>query len=127
MEDNILLVGNRNEYGEAVSRLFEQANVGFRWAETVNGALAVVANHSAAVLLDLVLPDGNGIEVLKAIRRAGRGTTVAVLCAGSDSRFLAQVIALHPSAIFGKPLDFEDFVEWLIEMFQETPDFGMAA
>ncbi|HMB96188.1 MAG TPA: response regulator [Tepidisphaeraceae bacterium] len=122
MEDHILIVGNHETSREVMSRLFDQANVEVRWMETVSSGLEALVEHPAVILLDLDLPDGTGIEVLKAVRESGFRSKVAVLSAGSNPLLLAQLVALHPDAIFGKPLDFEDFVDWLVETFDRTQE-----
>jgi DNA-binding NarL/FixJ family response regulator len=80
--------------------------------------MGALAQHPAAIVLDLSLPDGDGIELLRAVRETGCRSKVAVLSSGASSTSLAELTALQPDAIFGKPLDFEDFAEWLAANFQ---------
>jgi DNA-binding NarL/FixJ family response regulator len=57
------------------------------------------------VILDLMLPDGNGGTVLSAIRAQGLSARVLVTTAVIDSDRLDQVRAMDPEVILQKPID----------------------
>ena len=57
------------------------------------------------VLLDLMLPDGEGTEVLAHIRRRRLRAAVLVASASSDDALMDRVHRLRLSAILRKPLD----------------------
>ena len=65
-----------------------------------------------AILLDLMLPGGNGIEVLRVVRAHHFGARVAVVTA-ADSGMIEEVERLKPDAVFRKPLDFAEVRRWL--------------
>src|SRR5690242_19421486 len=71
---------------------------------TCRDALAALAQNPAAIILDLMLPDGNGINVLKCAREQNLATRVAILT-GADKPMIAQAQALKPDAVFIKPVD----------------------
>ena len=68
------------------------------------------------VVLDLVLPDGSGADLLRQIRRDTGGTPVRVALAsgflGTDRA--AEAVALGPDACFAKPVDVEALRRWLV-------------
>jgi DNA-binding NarL/FixJ family response regulator len=64
-------------------------------------------------VLDLNLPDGNGIEVLRYARSAGLPARIAVHTGVADPALLQQVRALKPDALFVKPFDPDDLLAWL--------------
>lgn len=73
-----------------------------------------LANSAPKILiLDLMLPDGDGTELLAEIRRAQRPITVAVVTGVSNQLKLHEVTAWKPDALFGKPIDIADFKDWL--------------
>jgi DNA-binding NarL/FixJ family response regulator len=74
-----------------------------------------------------MLPDGSGVEVLEAIRAAKMRCKVAVVSASTDTATFRRLRAASPDAIFAKPLDFEDFVQWLCEAFPESAGQELAA
>jgi DNA-binding response OmpR family regulator len=68
---------------------------------------------SQSIVLDLVLPDGCGIEVLRRVREQRLPVRVAVNTGCSDEKLLKDVRALRPDALFIKPFDPEQLVAWL--------------
>ena len=56
------------------------------------------------LILDLMLPDGDGITVLEAVRHKGLRTLVAVCTGSVDLARLKAVAELGPDAMFPKPI-----------------------
>jgi DNA-binding response OmpR family regulator len=67
------------------------------------------------MILDLMLPDGNGVDLLAEVRQARLPVTVAVVTGITDELKLHEVTAWKPDAIFGKPVDVDDFDDWLVK------------
>jgi CheY-like chemotaxis protein len=63
------------------------------------------------VLLDLMLPDGNGSTVLDHIRRHRLPIYVAITSGAANWESMLR--EGRPDAFFGKPLDVESIVQWL--------------
>ena len=83
-------------------------------AATLKEALQQLQQQTFDVIcLDLLLPDGNGVEVLRRVRDQKLAAKVIVISAADEPNTLAEVTRLKPEAIFGKPLDLEDFLNWL--------------
>lgn len=57
------------------------------------------------LVLDLTLPDGNGEEVLRRVRRDGLKTRVAVCTGNQDQETLNSVRSLNPNGLLVKPID----------------------
>jgi DNA-binding response OmpR family regulator len=57
------------------------------------------------LVLDLTLPDGNGEEVLRRVRRDGLKTRVAVCTGTQDQETLTSVRSLAPNGLLAKPID----------------------
>lgn len=66
---------------------------------------AVLANEYDAVVLDLMLPDGSGLDVLQRIRRAGRTTPVLLLTARDGVRDRIAGLDGGADDYLGKPFD----------------------
>ena len=64
------------------------------------------------IVLDLMLPDGTGIDILRQIRRKNLPIRVALLT-GADQGLIAQAQALKPDAVFTKPVDLRPLIDWL--------------
>lgn len=79
---NLLLVEDDAVLGKAVQRGLAEAGHHCEWAR--NGADAIertTTNHYDVVLLDLMLPDVTGLEVLRRMRNADDSTPVMALTA----------------------------------------------
>ena len=72
-------------------------------AGTVAEAVELLARRPDWVLLDLMLPDGCGTEVLRRAREAGGCRVCVVTGCGPDRIGAAR--ALGPEALLCKPLD----------------------
>jgi DNA-binding response OmpR family regulator len=57
------------------------------------------------VIVDLMLPDGDGEQVVQQIRDAHMGSKVIVMTGVSDPDRLAKLDELHPESILNKPID----------------------
>ena len=74
--------------------------------DSVAGALRGLERHPDWVLLDLMLPDGCGTEVLRRAGAAGAACKVCVVT-GCGPDKLDEARALGAPFIFKKPLDVE--------------------
>jgi DNA-binding response OmpR family regulator len=75
-------------------------------AQTVAEAMASLDPPPHCILLDLMLPDGGGEDVLRKVRDEELPTKVAVVTGTGDPVRLALVKGMDPDALFQKPLDF---------------------
>jgi DNA-binding response OmpR family regulator len=64
------------------------------------------------VLLDLMLPDGNGMDVLQRIRDRGLGARVAVITAESGAA-QREASRLGAALVLEKPINLNDLLRWL--------------
>jgi two-component system response regulator QseB len=72
---------------------------------TVADGLARLAGNPQFVILDLMLPDGDGATVLKAIRDQHLKSRVLVTTAVNDPQQLRDVRDLKPEMVIQKPID----------------------
>jgi len=63
------------------------------------------------VILDLNLPDGNGVDLLEHLRSTSRRARVIVLTGGSDAEHLRRLRFLRPDRLLRKPMNFLDLLE----------------
>jgi DNA-binding NtrC family response regulator len=83
-------------------------------AGTIAEARAAIANGNFDwILLDLMLPDGSGIEILKSVKAASLPTKVVVMTGCGDPYILDTAQQLHPSAILAKPFSFPSLLSIL--------------
>ena len=66
------------------------------------------------VILDLMLPDGPGDTVLRAVRSSARpDTAVAVVTGVNDLQWLARVEALRPTVVMQKPIRVDELLRMI--------------
>jgi DNA-binding response OmpR family regulator len=85
------------------------------YATTVAEAMQMLSRRPAVMILDLMLPDGNGASVLEHVRHAGLATRVAIATGAGDWKSMLDEARLKPDAVFLKPIDFPKLVRWLDE------------
>ena len=108
-----LIVEDHVAISHALKRLMERAGHEVEVAETLGQGLAKLAWRPCCLLLDLMLPDGSGIDVLRRVRAERLPVRVAVTTAASDPVVLDAVRELAPDAFFPKPVDFAAVCDWL--------------
>jgi two-component system response regulator QseB len=75
--------------------------------------MAVIDGSLHGVVLDLMLPDGDGADVLRKIREEGFKTRVCVTTGVSTPGWLSRVSALGADCILQKPIDLSELLEKL--------------
>ncbi|MDO6515528.1 response regulator transcription factor [Neptuniibacter sp. 2_MG-2023] len=78
----LLLVEDAEGLGEVIRDQITDEGHAVDWVKNLSHADASLQiTHYDLILLDLMLPDGNGIDLLKKIRRSGEVTPVIILTA----------------------------------------------
>ena len=108
-----LLVEDDADTCEAITRILRRRGYVIDCANSVNEAIAKLKNEPECMVLDLMLPDGNGIEVLRHVRTFGLPVRVAVATGAGDTDLMSDAILLKPDAFFTKPIDATELVSWL--------------
>jgi two-component system OmpR family response regulator len=105
----ILLVEDNRAIGEAVRAHVAGGGHAVDWAQDLAAARddLAVAQYDL-ILLDLGLPDGNGIDLLRGLRRGGSG--VAILILSAQDQIAARIAALNEGAddYLTKPFDLSE-------------------
>ena len=101
----MLLVEDDRISAMALSTILRRRGFEVSHASTVADALACLGLNPVFVILDLMLPDGDGLTVLKTIRQTGRASRVFVTTAVSEPDRLRAVHALKPDLVLQKPID----------------------
>jgi two-component system OmpR family response regulator len=97
---------------EALLKILRLMGMQATAAVSVSQGLEALANLPHNVILDLMLPDGSGIDVLRQIRKDGLATRVALLT-GADKPTIADAEVLRPDAVFAKPVDLRLLLDWI--------------
>jgi two-component system response regulator QseB len=81
-------------------------------AATLHAGLNQV-DRATHLILDLMLPDGNGVRILERIRAKGLAVKVAVITAESGTALL-EAGRYQPDLVLQKPVDVNKLLSWLI-------------
>lgn len=88
-----------------------------------NGAVEFIKNENPElVILDLKLPDGNGLEILKEIRKSKMHTTVMILTLDSPARNIC--LRVGADYFFDKSKDTLKFLEHLKSLNRSTDPYS---
>lgn len=116
----VLIVEDDPSMCRSLSKFFETWGWSPVRSLTVADALLRLSEPFTLVHLDLVLPDGSGVEVLREIRARKLPVTVVVSSGMDESEALELVAEYSPDQILHKPIDLDalqDFARVLFVLF----------
>jgi DNA-binding response OmpR family regulator len=101
----VLLVEDDLVSGPAMAAILRRAGFDVTLVTTIADAIKRLTNSPQFVILDLMLPDGDGAIVLRHIRDHQLVTKVMVTTAVSDPQRLREIRELRPDLLLQKPID----------------------
>ena len=108
----ILLVDDEQDFLEATSKRLLRRGFEVRTALRCAEAMGeVLAGWPDAVVLDVMLPDGDGVRCLRAIKDASPGLPVVMLTAHASLHTGLQGIEEGASDYCLKPIELDELVE----------------
>ncbi|MET0330195.1 MAG: response regulator [Dyella sp.] len=106
---HILLIEDDEQLGEAIQRALMQRSYAVTWLRKgTEGAIAMRDESADLVLLDLGLPDKDGLEVLAEARRSGVKTPVLVMTARDGLEARIRGLDLGADDYLTKPFHLEE-------------------
>jgi DNA-binding response OmpR family regulator len=108
----VLIVEDNDTVRTTLEKLLAQEGFAVQSAATLKEGTAKL-DHNAAVVLDLELPDGSGVDLLASIRREHKPVMVLVATATTDADLLDAVRRLRPDALLTKPVDLRHLIHLL--------------
>jgi DNA-binding NtrC family response regulator len=110
----VLFVDDERDITTALSRWFARRGFDTASADGTTGAVALLEQASApggvrfdAVCTDLSMPDGDGLQVLRAVRRLLPGTPVLLLTAYASIPTAVEAMRLGAVTLLEKPAEME--------------------
>ena len=109
MEKKKILVIDDEPQIRELLKMFIETNSGVvDEAGSVEDALSKIRSRSYdMVLLDIMLPDGNGLDVLKQVKQINPLLPVVMITGGSDIKVAEECLANGAVDYITKPFDFE--------------------
>ena len=122
----ILCVEDEAQVLENNRKAFEDNGYAVLTAQSLAEAREQLAGYSPdAIVLDIMLPDGLGLDLLEEIRRQGLKTPVILLAAWGKPSDVARGLRLGANDYLSKPFDYEVLMARVEAMFRnlgQIPD-----
>ena len=113
----VLIVEDDGTVRRGLARMLRVAGLLPMEAASVAEAIGRL-NDQAVAVLDMILPDGDGAELLKHIRTNYPRMRVAFFSASHDSGRFETLARMRPDAIFEKHGDLNRLIAWVTEQCQ---------
>ena len=111
MLGRLLIVEDEAVLRKHIARLFVREGYEVTTASTCAEALGALAHaHFATVVLDVMLPDGNGLDLLAVLSRDERPARAVVMTAFSSPENEVRAQRLNVYCVLRKPLDLHQLV-----------------
>ena len=120
----ILVVDDERFFREVIGEVLERAGIPFATAES--GAAAITAVQDPAIgvaILDVQLPDLNGIEVFRRLRELRPDLRVIILSAHTDQEYVLEALRLGACDYLAKPIH-EEELALAVRRALETYELG---
>jgi len=109
----ILVVEDDRTSRNALTALLRLSGYEVLNAATLMEGRALLADSPNCVILDLMLPDGNGSELLAYVRSHHLPINVIVTTGAIDWATKLSPPNATPDVIFPKPVDYRQLIDWL--------------
>ncbi|RYB07064.1 response regulator [Lichenibacterium ramalinae] len=107
----VLLIEDDLMIGKSLKQALQNESMVVDWTRSgVEGEEALTTNDYSAVLLDLNLPDKNGVDVLRATRQSGNKAPILVITARDDIDDRIAGLDLGADDYMVKPFDMRELV-----------------
>jgi len=117
----ILLVEDNDDLGDAVESRLTQAGHAVTWVKDGNDVLPAVSGEKFdAMALDLMLPNRNGFELIKLLRKAGFDAPILVMTARSEIEDKVSLLDLGADDYLVKPFDLRELEARLRALMRRT-------
>jgi DNA-binding response OmpR family regulator len=110
----VLIVEDDPAARTAITRLLRRQGFAVSEASSVSEAISALSPPPAWILLDLMLPDGPGVDVIRKVK-ADQLPTRVCLVTGCSSELVNQARRAGAEHTFVKPLDVEGLMSVLAE------------
>ncbi|MBN1864031.1 MAG: response regulator [Victivallales bacterium] len=105
---NILVIDDDQQILNLLKMFVESNDCNAVVESSAEKGLAMIRKQNFdAVLLDIMLPDGDGLEVLRNIQKIATGMPVIMITGGNDVKIAKECMAAGAADYITKPFDFE--------------------
>lgn len=123
LDPSLLLLDDDEPFLRRLSRAMEKRGFDVREAGTIaDGLAAVKASPPAYAVLDLRLEDGNGLDVVEALREARPDARIVVLTGYGAIATAVAAVKIGATDFLSKPADANDIVAALLAKPEDKPE-----
>lgn len=120
---DILIIDDDRQMRRLLMRILAGAGHAVRAAENGRDGIALFAQRRAdAVITDIVMPQMEGIETIRTLRRDHPTLPIIAISGGSDPIYLRAASALGATGVLRKPFSPQSLLDLLGTMLQKTPE-----
>jgi two-component system OmpR family response regulator len=117
----VLVVEDDAKLARLLARGLAEAGMPNDASLTGEDALALAGTYAYdAIVLDLMLPGMDGLEVFKALRERGVDAPVVILTARRDIDAYAEGVGVGPHDVFPKPFSLDELTARLRELIARS-------
>lgn len=120
--EKILIVEDDEDVGKVFSIALNHSGFQVTVLDTASAAMSFVSREMPdAVILDLLLPDMNGLDLVRYVRKQPTGKDVPlIVCSGATGGFqMNQAKEAGANMFLGKPVTVEELVKSVAEVLKE--------
>lgn len=122
----LLIVDDEHLVRDMLAELFECDSTQVLTASNAREAIRLLSEHHFDVVIsDIVMPEGDGIELLLEMKRSAHGAPLIAISAPTNQLYLQAIKRLGAVQCFEKPLDLQalqDAVQRLLDDPLPRPD-----
>lgn len=130
LEPTVLIVEDQAPMRTALYDLIRERFPMLRVVDAYDGATALAhfeAHRPSFVLMDINLPDANGLDLTRTIKRRSPATMVAAISIEANAHIAAQALAAGAAAFICKDRLFEEIVPLISAAVTLTNWMGVSA
>jgi DNA-binding NtrC family response regulator len=111
MTNSVLLVDDEHTFRETVATFLREEGIAVTAVSSGADALLAIAKHSYPVaILDILMPQMDGISLLREIKKIRPATNVIMITAGGTAQIAAEATRLGACDYLIKPVQFEQIL-----------------
>ena len=120
-QGRILLVEDEEDFAFGLRLMLRKVGFEFAWVASLAEARdEIEASAWDLILLDLSLPDGEGVETLKAIQSFQPGCPIVVLTGLNDAELAVQALRIGATNYLTKPIRREDLLHAIDDTLSQS-------
>ncbi len=121
LQGTILLADDHNDNRRLIARLLASLGLDVLTARNGREAVALCEQHQPGlILMDIQMPEMDGIEAFKILRQKGCDTPILALTANAMSHEIAHYLSLGFNGHLSKPIERNSFIPTVAKYYGDT-------